>query len=315
MKLYGLILIIVSFSMVSNLVWNYAIHMKELLQMIHKMVLEILGLEDHYNSHMESIDYSMRFTKYYNDISETGTKVVMPSHKDPNYISIIGQHNIGGLEIETSNGEWISTTPIKNSFTVLLGEAFMAWTNKIFQAPCHRVKIDGSEERYSIVFSTIPSFTNDVINPPKELVDEEHPLLFKSFKYYDYMKERNIKILCNSIAVDLSGLDLTCLHDKTWAVARANIAHALKKFGGFEAVYDQIGPELRGGLLGQAIPELFEVPDIEKLINPSQVPYHGFFFQKKGFPFLSLKMFELSSKNNVQDFSNMIWPQGNIFFR
>ncbi|XP_028547787.1 2-oxoglutarate-dependent dioxygenase AOP3-like, partial [Dendrobium catenatum] len=109
----------------SNLVWNYAIHMKELLQMIHKMVLEILGLEDHYNSHIESIDYSMRFTKYYNDLSEKGTKIVMPSHKDPNYISIIGQHNIGGLEIETSNGEWISTTPIKNSFTVLLGEAFM----------------------------------------------------------------------------------------------------------------------------------------------------------------------------------------------
>ncbi|PKU86727.1 Hyoscyamine 6-dioxygenase [Dendrobium catenatum] len=174
----------------SNLVWNYAIHMKELLQMIHKMVLEILGLEDHYNSHIESIDYSMRFTKYYNDLSEKGDKVVMPSHKDPNYISIIGQHNIGGLEIETSNCEWIYTTPIKNSFTVLLGEAFMAWTNKRFKAPCHRVKMDGSEERYSIVFSTIPSFTNDVINPTKELVDEEHPLLFKSFKYYDYVNFR-----------------------------------------------------------------------------------------------------------------------------
>ncbi|XP_028549563.1 probable 2-oxoglutarate-dependent dioxygenase AOP1.2 [Dendrobium catenatum] len=163
---------------------------QELLQMIHKMVLEILGLEDHYNSHMESTDYSMRFTKYYNDLSEIGTKVVMPAHKDPNYISIIGQHDIGGLEIETSNGEWISTTPIKNSFTVLLGEAFMAWTNKRFQAPCHRVKMDGSEERYSIVFSTIPSFANDVINPPKELIDEEHPLLFKSFKYYDYVNFR-----------------------------------------------------------------------------------------------------------------------------
>ncbi|KAH0465214.1 hypothetical protein IEQ34_005317 [Dendrobium chrysotoxum] len=56
---------------------------------------------------------------------ELGTKVVLPSHKDPNYISIISQPNIGGLEMETSNGEWISTNPIKNSFTVLIGEAFM----------------------------------------------------------------------------------------------------------------------------------------------------------------------------------------------
>ncbi|KAH0464916.1 hypothetical protein IEQ34_005019 [Dendrobium chrysotoxum] len=169
--------------------------------------------------------------------------------------------------------------------------------------------MDRSKECYLVVFSTVSCFTNNVINPPKGLVDEEHPLLFKSFKCYDTIIEFELP------KVDLSGLDLTCLHDKTWAVARANIAHALKTFGGFEVVYDQVGPELRGGLLGQAIPELFDVPGVEKLINPSQVPYHGFLFQKKGFPFLSLKMFELSSKNNVQDFSNMIWPQGNVFFR
>ncbi|PKU86728.1 Gibberellin 20 oxidase 1-B [Dendrobium catenatum] len=173
-----------------NMVWNYTIQMKELLQMIHKMVLEILGLGDHYSSHIKSIDYSMRLTNYYNDLSESGNKVVLPSHKDPNYISIISQHNIGGLEIETSNGEWISTNPNKNSFTVVIGEAFMAWTNGRFQAPHHRVKMDRSKERYSVVFSTIPCFTNDVINPSKELVDEEHPQLFKSFKYYDYVNFR-----------------------------------------------------------------------------------------------------------------------------
>ncbi|KAI0510304.1 hypothetical protein KFK09_010905 [Dendrobium nobile] len=169
-----------------NAVLNYANHMQKLIQTIHRMILESLGLEDHYDSHIKSLSYSIRFANYYK-----GNKIALPPHKDPNYISIVCQHNIEGLEVENKSDEWIETKPSKNSFTVLVGEAFKAWTNGRLHVPNHRVKLKNeTEKRYAVIFGTVPIHTNDMINAREELVDEEHPLLFKPFKYYDYIKYR-----------------------------------------------------------------------------------------------------------------------------
>lgn len=174
-----------------NTVLNYAKHMQELMQIIHRMILESLGLEGHYDSHIKSLSYSIRFANYYKDISDRGNTVALPIHKDPNYVSIICQHNVEGLEVENTCDEWIETKPLTNSFTVLLGEAFKAWTNGRLHAPNHRVKLKNeTEKRYAVIFSSIPILTNDMINTPEELIDEEHPLRFKPFKYYDYIKYR-----------------------------------------------------------------------------------------------------------------------------
>ncbi|PKU74831.1 probable 2-oxoglutarate-dependent dioxygenase AOP1 [Dendrobium catenatum] len=175
----------------SNTVLNYAKHMQELINMIHRIIIESLCLELHNDSHMNSLAYSIRFSNYYKNALDDGINLSLPSHKDPNYISIICPHNVEGLEIETRGGEWIQTKPMKNSFTVLLGEVFKAWTNGRLHAPNHRVKLKNeTEKRYAVIFSTIPSLTNDMINAPEELIDEQHPLLFKPFKYYDYVKFR-----------------------------------------------------------------------------------------------------------------------------
>ncbi|KAG0467564.1 hypothetical protein HPP92_019144 [Vanilla planifolia] len=73
-------------------------------------------------------------------------------------------------------------------FTVLLGESFMAWSNGRLKAPTHRVKMDGSKKRYSVIYSTLPRNLDEAIYCPTELIDQEHPLMYKSFNYYDYLK-------------------------------------------------------------------------------------------------------------------------------
>ncbi|KAK8926425.1 Gibberellin 20 oxidase 1-B [Platanthera zijinensis] len=170
--------------------WEYASHMKKLAQIIHMMILESLGLNDHYDSHVESLTYSMRVSKYNDDPSLKKSELVLPSHKDPNFISIISQHKLEGLEVETFDGRWIHVAPKPHAFVVLLGEAFMAWSNGRFKAPKHHVKMDGFEMRYSMVYSTFPSQGNSVVETPKELVDKEHALLFNPFNYYEYLNFR-----------------------------------------------------------------------------------------------------------------------------
>lgn len=174
-----------------NIVFKYANHMQELMNMIHRMIIESLGLEDHYDSHMSSLAYSIRFSNYYKDTSDGRINLALPSHKDPNYISIICPHNVEGLEVEAANGDWIQSKPMTNSFTVFVGEAFKAWSNGRLNAPTHRVKLKSEiEKRYAVIFSTKPNITNDIISAPKELIDGQHPLLFKPFKYYDFLNFR-----------------------------------------------------------------------------------------------------------------------------
>ncbi|KAG0469235.1 hypothetical protein HPP92_018563, partial [Vanilla planifolia] len=123
-----------------NTVWNYAVQMQEIILMIHRMILQGLGLEHLYEPHIESLTYSMRFSKYCEKMSNNKNEIVLPPHKDPNYLSIICQQNLDGLEVEASNGEWIHVSPLPNSFTVLLGESFMAWSNGRLKAQLTELK-------------------------------------------------------------------------------------------------------------------------------------------------------------------------------
>ncbi|KAK8925763.1 Gibberellin 20 oxidase 1-B [Platanthera zijinensis] len=174
-----------------NAAWKYAGHMQELVQMVHMMILETLGLKDQYHSHIKSLTYSMRLSKYNDDsFVKKFDNLVLPSHKDPNFISVISQHKIEGLQVETFDGQWIDIAPKPHAFVVLLGEAFMAWSNGRLQAPKHHVKMEGFDKRYSMVYSTLPSQKDNMIEIPKVLVDKKHPLLYKPFNYYEYLNFR-----------------------------------------------------------------------------------------------------------------------------
>ncbi|KAG0488680.1 hypothetical protein HPP92_007491 [Vanilla planifolia] len=177
-------------SLFCNTVCNYAKHMKDMAQIIHKMILDSLNLEDVYDSHINSVAYSLRFTEYFNDMSIGKKKIGIPPHVDANYINIINQYEVEGLEVEASNGEWIHVPAVPNTFTILLGETFAAFTNGIFKAPKHQVKMENSRKRYSVIFTSFPSYNSDVIKSPDKLVDESHPLIYKPFNYYEYLKLR-----------------------------------------------------------------------------------------------------------------------------
>ncbi|ONK79394.1 uncharacterized protein A4U43_C01F5910 [Asparagus officinalis] len=170
-----------------NTVWTYAKHMQELAKMVHRIVLESLGVEKYYDYHIQPKTSALRFSEYDVPLDQE-TKTGMFGHLDPNMLTIICQHK-EGLEVQTKEGEWIHVVPLTNSFTVLIGEAFKVWTNGKFQPPIHRVNMIGDEKRYSVLFATRPS-DDYLLEPLEELVDGDHPLLFKPLKYKDYITFR-----------------------------------------------------------------------------------------------------------------------------
>ncbi|KAJ0964573.1 hypothetical protein J5N97_025711 [Dioscorea zingiberensis] len=158
----------------------------ELEKMVRRMVLESLGVEKYYESHMESTDYLLRMMKYKGPERE-GFQEGLGAHTDMTMVSILFQNQVSGLQVQTKDGEWIPAEISPSSFTVMAGDSFLAWTNGRVHAPWHRVMMEGKEERYSVAVFAMQK-AGELVKAPEELVDEEHPLLYNPFDAIEYLK-------------------------------------------------------------------------------------------------------------------------------
>lgn len=170
----------------SNTAYTFSKHMQDLAEMMQWMVLESFGLEKYAHLHIDPKLSGLRMSEYGTPLFEN-QETGMSSHTDRNMFTIICQHKVEGLEVETKDGQWIHVVPLPNSFSVVTGDAFTAWTNGRFQRPFHQVRMMGEGKRYSVLYGTRPS-DDIMMEPIQELVDSDHPLRYRAFNYKDYMK-------------------------------------------------------------------------------------------------------------------------------
>ncbi|KAF6161286.1 hypothetical protein GIB67_009173 [Kingdonia uniflora] len=72
--------------------------------------------------------------------------------------------------------------------TNTLWESYLqAWTSGRLHSAHHRVIMIGKDSRYSAGLFSIPK-AGYMINAPEELVDEDHPLLFKPFDFFGLLR-------------------------------------------------------------------------------------------------------------------------------
>ncbi|KAJ9550365.1 hypothetical protein OSB04_014410 [Centaurea solstitialis] len=149
---------------------------------------------DHFSNHLSSAPKA--------DETNLGAEI----HTDKSFITILGQINpVNGLQVEIKDGKWVDVEILPSSFVVLATDPFMAWSNGRVKPPCHRVIMDGEEDRHSTVLF---SYKKGIIETPEELVDEEHRSKFKPFDHYKfleffskdeiYLDEKAIKLFCGA---------------------------------------------------------------------------------------------------------------------
>ena len=170
----------------SKTVDAFAKALHELMEMVEKMIVESLGVEKHYDSFKSSITYTVQLSEYGVPLNQD-TKIALDPHKNPNLLTILCQSKIEGLEVQTFDGDWVRVKPSPNSFTVIVGQVFEAWSNMRVRAPNHCVRVLVKEKRFSALFTSRPSL-NSIVKGPEELGDEGHPLLFKPFNYTGFIK-------------------------------------------------------------------------------------------------------------------------------
>ncbi|MBE9603764.1 isopenicillin N synthase family oxygenase [Acetobacteraceae bacterium H6797] len=96
------------------------------------------------------------------------------AHKDSGLITFVLQDELGGLQVETSQG-WVDATPIPGTFVVNIGELLELASNGYLRATVHRVlSPKPGQERYSVAFFLGARLDAEVplLNLPPDLAEE-----------------------------------------------------------------------------------------------------------------------------------------------
>jgi isopenicillin N synthase-like dioxygenase len=88
-------------------------------------------------------------------------------HTDYGCITLLWQDEVGGLEVMTRAGAWVSATPIPGTLVVNIGDLLQRWSNERYFSNQHRVTNRSGRERLSIATFYDPDFTSMV--DPRDL--------------------------------------------------------------------------------------------------------------------------------------------------
>lgn len=113
-------------------------------------------------------------------------------HSDYGSITLLFQDDIGGLEVQTKDGEWIKAPAIPDTIIVNTGDLMQRWTNHVFCSTKHRVAIPLDERvkrsRYSIAFFCHPNDDTEVACLPN--CNLEQPAIYPPISAKDYLISR-----------------------------------------------------------------------------------------------------------------------------
>lgn len=87
-------------------------------------------------------------------------------HTDFGVLTVLCQDDVGGLQVQDVNGEWIQAPPIPGSLIVNVADLLARWTGGAYKSTPHRVVNASGRERLSLVLAWDPN--------PETLIDARH---------------------------------------------------------------------------------------------------------------------------------------------
>ncbi|KAI3803432.1 hypothetical protein L1987_31583 [Smallanthus sonchifolius] len=154
--------------------------------MTKKMVFDILNLEKYLNENFKLTNYVLKIMKY--RVPEANeSNLGMHTHADAGVMTILHQNDVEGLEILTKDNGWLKVKVSPNLFIVMAGETLNVWLNGRLHVPLHRVLMRENKIRFTLALFELPK-SGKSLKAIEQMVDDEHPLLFKPFKYEEFIK-------------------------------------------------------------------------------------------------------------------------------
>jgi isopenicillin N synthase-like dioxygenase len=90
-------------------------------------------------------------------------------HTDYGMLTILLQDDIGGLQVKTSQGEWIQAPPLPDTFVCNIGDMLDRMTGGYYRSTPHRVRnLSTTHDRLSFPFFLDPNWDAEVLPVPME---------------------------------------------------------------------------------------------------------------------------------------------------
>lgn len=111
-------------------------------------------------------DYTLRLLHYPPVQLPKPEQARAGAHSDYGSLTLLFQDEVGGLEVCTAQGEWVSAPYIPGTIVVNTGDLMQQWTNHVFCSTKHRVCLPADERlrrsRYSIALFCHPNYDAEI---------------------------------------------------------------------------------------------------------------------------------------------------------
>jgi isopenicillin-N synthase len=171
--------------------------MIKLAQVLLKGFALAIGREENFFEDKITIDESMSTLRlnYYPfnentkpiEIAPDGTKLGCETHRDGCLITLLFQPEVGGLQVEY-DGVWTELPPSDADFVVNTGLCMTRWTNGVYKAANHRVRVS-NQERISVPFFVEHSPYTIITSAYRNSSEEE--AVYPPISYLEYITESN----------------------------------------------------------------------------------------------------------------------------
>lgn len=112
-------------------------------------------------------------------------------HTDFGVLTVLGQDDVGGLQVQNTDGDWVEAPPIPGTLIVNVGDLLARWTNDVYRSTPHRVVNSSGRERLSLVLAFDPN--PETLIDPRELFGSEVETSHAPITCGDYLEWRFAK--------------------------------------------------------------------------------------------------------------------------
>jgi isopenicillin N synthase-like dioxygenase len=153
-----------------------------------------LGLDEDYFLRLHRSPLATFGLNFYPKPAESpaASDVGVGAHCDASSFTILLQDDVGGLEVQTRDGRWISAPVVPGAYIINIGDTMMGWTNGQFVSTLHRVVSRKPVDRFSATMFMNPD-REVIVAPIDAFVSADQPARYTPFANDAYMRNFFVK--------------------------------------------------------------------------------------------------------------------------